>query len=68
MKAKDDIWYEQKVESIKKRKRKLHIIQEPKVRNRMKADLKREQRGAKRSSKNSMKKWIDDEINGLNND
>ena len=32
----------------------------------MKADLKREQRGAKRSSKNSMKKWIDNEINGLN--
>ena len=68
MKAKDDIWYEQKIESIKKRKRKLHIIQEPKVRKRMKDDLNREARSAKRSSKNSMKKYIDNEINGLNND
>ncbi len=66
MKTKDDSWYEQKVESIRKRKRKLHLIQEPKVRKRIKADLKREQRGAKRSSKNSLKKWMENEINKLN--
>lgn len=66
MKAKDDIWYEQKIDSIRKRKRKLHIIQEPKVRNKMKDDLNREARSAKRSSKNSIKKFIDNEINGLN--
>ena len=66
MKTKDDSWYEQKIESIRKRKRKLHLIQEPKVRKRIKADLKREQRGAKRSSKNSLKKWMENEINKLN--
>ena len=38
------------------------------MRKKIKADLKREQRGAKRSSKNSIKKWIDNEINGLGND
>lgn len=68
MKNKDDIWYEDKIDSIRKRKRKLHLIQEPSVRKRIKEDLKREQRGAKRSSKNSLKKFIDNEINGLNKD
>lgn len=66
MKTKDIAWYNQKLESIKKRKRKIHLIQEPNVRKRIKADLKREQRGAKRSEKNSLKKWIEDEINDLN--
>ena len=68
MKAKDDAWYEQKIESIKKRKRNLKVIEDPKMRKKIKADLKREQRGAKRSSKNSIKKWIDNAINGLGND
>lgn len=66
MKTKDINWYEDKVESIRKRKRNLHRIEDPKIRKRIKADLKREQRGAKRSEKNSLKKWIDNEINGLN--
>lgn len=66
MKTKDIAWYNKKLESIKKRKRKVHLIQEPNVRKRIKADLKREQRGAKRSEKNSLKKWIEDEINDLN--
>lgn len=66
MKTKDIAWYNQKLDSIKKRKRKVHLIQEPNVRKRIKADLKREQRGAKRSEKNSLKKWIEDEINDLN--
>lgn len=66
MKTKDINWYNQKLESIKNRKRKVHLIQEPNVRKRIKADLKREQRGAKRSEKNSLKKWIEDEINDLN--
>ena len=65
MKNKDNIWYEQKVESIRKRKRKLYLVLEPKVRKRLKDDLKREQRAAKRSSKNSLKKFIDNEINGV---
>lgn len=66
MKTKDINWYEDKVESIKKRKRNLHRIEDPKMRKKIKADLKREQRGAKRSEKNSLKKWIENEINGLN--
>ncbi len=65
MKNKDIDWYDQKIESIKKRKRKLHLIQEPKVRKRIKDDLKREQRGSKRSMKNSLKVWIDKEINEI---
>ena len=65
MKTKDDIWYEQKIESIRKRKRKLHLVLEPNVRKRMREDLKREQRGAKRSSKNSLRKWINEEIDKL---
>ena len=51
MKNKDSEWYDQKIESIRKRKRKLHLVLEPNVRKRMREDLKREQRGAKRSSK-----------------
>lgn len=68
MKTKDIAWYDQKLESIKKRKRKVYLIEDPKVRKRIKADLKREQRGAKRTEKNSLKKWINNEINGLGND
>lgn len=66
MKTKDINWYEDKVESIRKRKRNLHRIEDPKMRKKIKADLKREQRGAKRSEKNSLKKWIEKEINDLN--
>lgn len=65
MKTKDMNWYEDKIESIRKRKRKLHKIDDSKVRKRIKADLKREQRGAKRSEKNSLKNWINNEINNL---
>jgi len=68
MKTKDIAWYEQKIESIKERKRKVRLIEDPKMRKKIKADLKREQRGAKRSEKNSLRKWIDNEINGLGND
>jgi hypothetical protein len=68
MKTKDIAWYNQKLETIKKRKRKVHLIEEPKARKRVKADLKREQRGAKRTVKHSLKKWIQNEINELDND
>jgi hypothetical protein len=67
MKNKDIVWYEEKIESIKKRKRKLHHITDPTIRKRLKADLKREQRAAKRSEKNNLKKWINNEINLINN-
>lgn len=62
MKNKDINWYNQKIESIKKRKRKLKVIEDPKMRKRIKADLKREQRGAKRAERNNLKKWIENEI------
>ncbi len=63
MKTKDIAWYDQKLESIKKRKRKVYLIDDSKTRKRIKADLKREQRGAKRSVRNSLKEWIKKEIN-----
>jgi hypothetical protein len=68
MKTKDTAWYDQKLETIKKRKRKVYLIEDPKARKRVKADLKREQRGAKRTVKNSLKKWIQNEIDVLGND
>lgn len=68
MKTKDIAWYDQKLESIKKRKRKVYLIDDSKTRKRIKADLKREQRGAKRSVRNSLKEWIQNEIDGLGND
>lgn len=67
MKNKDINWYEQKVDSIRKRKRKLYLVEDPRVRKRIKEDLKREQRAAKRSEKNCLKQRIEDEINGVNN-
>lgn len=66
MKTKDDNWYNEKIESIRKRKKFIHRIEDPKMRKKLKADLKREQRGCKRSMKNSLEKWIDNEINGTN--
>ncbi len=63
MKTKDIAWYEKKIESIKKRKRKVYLIQDTKARKRIKDDLKREQRGAKRAEKQNLKKFIEEEIN-----
>ena len=55
--------YEDKVEDIRKRKRALRHVQDPSMVKKIKSDLKREQRGAKRSDKNALKNWIKDEIN-----
>ena len=68
MKNKDDNWYEEKLQSIKKRKRNLNLIEDPKMRKRIKADLNREARGAKRSNKDQVKKLIKRKIDGLDND
>lgn len=65
MKNKDSEWYDQKIESIRKRKRKLYLVLEPKMRKRIKEDLKREQRAAKRSERNCLKQRIEEEIDGL---
>ena len=61
-------WYEDKVESIRKRKRKLHYITEPKVRKKIISELKIEQRAAKKSERHHLREWIKNEIDGLNND
>lgn len=62
MKTKDIAWYEEKVQDIKRRKRKLRDVQDPDYVKKTKKDLKREQRGAKRSEKNSLREWIKNEI------
>jgi hypothetical protein len=56
-----------KIEDIKDRKRKLRHVQDPSLVKKIKKDLKREYRGAKRSEKNKFKKWIDDEIKIVRN-
>ena len=65
MKNKKDIsWYNDKIQDIRKRKRVLSELDiEPSMRRKIKDDLKREQRGYKRSEKNELKKFIKDEIN-----
>lgn len=63
MKTKDVFWYDNKVQDIKKRKRKLKLIQDPEMVKKMKKDLEREKRGAKRSEKHYLKEWIKEEIN-----
>lgn len=62
MKTKDIAWYLEKVQDIKRRKRKLKDIQDPDYVKKTKRDLKREQRGAKRSEKHSLREWIKKEI------
>jgi hypothetical protein len=62
MKTKDQDWYEGKVEEIRKKKRKLRHIQDTKKVKQIKGELKREQRAAKRSLKQHLKKWINEQI------
>ena len=63
MKEKDDEWYENKVQEIKKKKRSLKDISiEPILKKKIVKDLKTEQRSAKHSSKNHLKEKIKDEI------
>ena len=62
MKTKDQDWYEGKVEEIRKKNRKLRHIQDAKKVKQIKGELKREQRAAKRSLKQHLKKWINEQI------
>jgi hypothetical protein len=62
MKTKDVNWYLDKIQDIKKRKRKLKYMNDPEAVKKTKRDLKREQRAAKRSEKNFLKEWIKKEI------
>lgn len=54
--------YDDKVEEIRKKKRKLRDIQEPDLVKKIKKELKREQRAAKRSSNNELRNYLKDEI------
>jgi hypothetical protein len=62
MKAKDIDWMQDKIQDIKKRKRKLKLLQDPTMVKKIKADLKREYRATKRSEKNYLKEWIKKQI------
>lgn len=60
--------YDDKVEEIRKKKRKLRDIQEPGLVKKIKRDLKAEQRAAKRSDKNNLRNYLKDEINKYNDE
>jgi len=64
MKVKDTNWMNDKIQDIKKRKRKLELLQDPEMKKRIKKDLKREYRSVKRGERNQnniyMKKEIDE--------
>jgi len=62
MKAKDVDWMNDKIQDIKKRKRKLRLLQDPEMIKKIKKDLKREYRATKRSEKNYLKEWIKKQI------
>jgi hypothetical protein len=62
MKTKDINWYEEKVQDIKKRKRALRHTQDCSLVKKMKKDLKREQRAAKRAERNNINIYIKDKI------
>ena len=67
MKNKDIDWYDKKLQDIKRRKRDLRLIEDPKLVRRKKDDLKREQRGAKRSEKNNLRGYLKNEIDKFKN-
>lgn len=62
MKNKDSKWLDDKIQDIKKRKRALRHVQDSFIVKKMKNDLKREHRSAKRAERNSLKNWIKKEI------
>lgn len=62
MKTKDANWVDEKIQDIKRRKRRLKLLQDPELVKKSKRDLKREYRGVKRSEKNFLREWIKNEI------
>lgn len=56
-------WHLEKIQNIKKRKRRLKLLQDPSLVKKIKADLKTEYRASKRSEKFYLKEWIKNEIN-----
>lgn len=62
MKTKDINWYNEQIESIRKRKRSLKMLQDPLLVKRIKKDLEREKRSVKRAEKQTVDKFIKGEI------
>ncbi len=64
MKAKDSDWLDLKIQDIKKRKRRLTKakLEDVALRKKLKDDLTREYRAAKRSEKQYIDKWIKDQL------
>jgi len=62
MKTKDIDWLNDKIQDIKKRKRSLKMLIDPEMKKKIRKDLKREYRSAKRANKQSVDKFIKDEI------
>ena len=54
--------YDEKIEEIRKKKRKLRDIQEPGLVKKIKKDLKVEQRAAKRSSNHDLRNYVKEQI------
>lgn len=63
MKHKDIDWLNNKIQSIKKRKRSISKYTEPSIKKKIKEDLKKEYRSSKHSEKNSLKEWLKEQIN-----
>lgn len=61
-KEKDIIWYNEKIQSIKKRKRNLKLLQDPNMIKKIKKDLEREKRNAKHAMKQNVRKYIKEQI------
>jgi len=62
MKTKDANWLEDKIQNIKKKKRKLSMLQDPELIKKIKKDLKVERRSVKRANKQYMNRHIQEEI------
>jgi len=59
--------YDEKVQSIKKRKRSLKMLQDPDMIKRIKKDLTKEKRSAKHSERNELREWLKGEVANYKN-
>jgi|GEM_PF-5167109 len=66
-KDKDINWLNDKIQDIKKRKRNLAMLIDPEMKKKIRKDLKREYRSVKRANKQTVTKFIKDEIEDLKN-
>lgn len=66
-KDKDINWLNDKIQDIKKRKRSLEMLIDPDLKKKIRKDLKREYRSAKHAEKQTVTKFIKNEIEDLKN-